>query len=302
MAAAPGDEWKLGVQIQEGFSVVALILREFSRLPVAEQAKLKSQLEALTAIAVQRLALSDRIVLDTLEGLVLLVLSGPLDALEVAQSALAGAADLPLCIAINYGPVKRSADAPARSRFMGDGIVSAVTLANLATRGRLLLSRPFRDALAAVAPHRVTTLVPVGALTDATLRSHELFTVDSAAPASVRRRLTMSAGAAALAILGIGIATRLLRTRPAVIQLEISPHGEVFVDGELKGKSPPLTRLAVSPGPHTIEVRNDAYAPLRLEMNLKPAEEMKVTHAFGGRGPRKEGDSFVEEVWRRLTR
>lgn len=288
---------------QGGFSVVALVLKDFSRHPVAEQAKLKSQLEALAAIAIQGLARSDRLILETLDGLVICVLSGAEEALHVAQSALAGAADLPLCIAINYGPVKALQDPTGASpRFVGDGLISAVTLANLATRGRVVLSRPFRDALALAAPHRVRTLMPLGALTDATLRSHELFTVDAAAAAGVRRRFMMTIGAAVCGILGLGVAARLLHTKPAVIDFEITPQGDVFVDGELKGKSPPLTRLAVSPGPHTIEVQNAAYAPLRLEMNLKPAEQMKVTHAFGGRRPRKEGDSFLEDVWRRLRR
>jgi PEGA domain-containing protein len=302
MADPIGDEQKETPPGQVGFSVIALILRDFSRHAVAEQAKLKSQLEALTAIAIQRLSQSGRLVLDTLDGLVIVVLSGPEHALEVAESAQAAAADLPVCIAVNYGPVKKSADAGDSPRFVGDGIVSAVTLANLATRGRLLLSRPFRDALNTAAPQRITALTPIGALTDASLRSHELFTLDPAAAAAVRRRFMLTAGAAALGILGIGVATRLLHAKPAMIQFEISPHGEVFVDGELRGKSPPLSRLAVSPGAHTIEVHNDAYAPLRLQMNLKPAEEMKVTHAFGGRKPRKQGDSFVEDVWRRLTR
>ena len=305
MAAPEAEDfWNVAqaVPIPEGFSVIALLLRDFPRLSVTEQTRLKGELEALTANSVQRLALSDRLVLDTHEGLVVIVLSGPVDALEAAQSVMQGMGELPLCIAVNFGPVKRTADEPARARFMGDGIVSAITLANLATRGRLLLSRPFRDALATVAPQRLGSLLAVGALTDASLRSHELFTVDPVAVAGVRRRLLMGAGAAALGILSIGIATRLLRTRPALIEFEITPHGEVFVDGEPKGRTPPLRHLTVSPGAHTIEVRNDSYAPLRLQMNLKPAEEMKVTHAFGGRRPRKEGDSFVEDLWRRLTR
>lgn len=300
MATLETDVWNTAAQSRGGFSVVALVLRDFSRLAVAEQTKLKTELEAIAANALRRLALSDRLVLDTLDGLVIVILSGPADALDVAENALTSSGELPLCIAINFGPVKRSAEEPARARFMGDGIASAVTLAHLATRGRLLLSRPFRDALGAVAPHRLATLVPVGSMTDATLRSHELYTVNSRATIDMRRRFTMRAGAAVLSILGVGIAIRLFQTREAVIQFEVTPHGDVFIDGEFKGKSPPLTHLPISPGAHTIEVRNDAYAPLRLELNLKPAEEIKVAHAFGSRRSRKEGDSFMEQLWRQL--
>lgn len=287
---------------QARFSVVALTLRQFSQHPVAEQTRLKAQLEALTAIAIQRVVPSDRLVLDTLDGLVVVVLSSAEEAVKVAESAHDGAADLPLCIALSYGPVKASGDGAAGARFVGDGIVSALTLAGLATRGRMLLSRPFRDALAQSAPHRIRGLSPAGALTDASLRSHEVFTVDPNATASVRRRFMAITGAAVIAILAIGIGARVLHSKPGVIQLEISPEGEVFVDGQLKGKSPPLTRVAVSPGVHTIEVQNGSYAPLRLELNLKPGEELKVAHSFGGRRPRQEGDSFLEDVWRRLSR
>lgn len=285
-----------------GFNVIALILREFTRQPVAEQARLKSRLEALAAFAIQQLSPAERIMLESPDGLVIVVLAGPEDALDVAERAQAGSADLPLCIAVNHGPVKTVAEASSGPRFVGDGIVSAVTLANLATRGRLLVSRPFREVLGASAPHRARTLISVGALTDATVRTHELFTPDPRVATTRRRQLIIAGSLATLGILGTGVAARVMREKPAVIQFEITPQGDIFVDGELKGRSPPLTQVAVSPGAHTIEVRNDPYAPLKLQMKLKPAEEIKVTHSFSGRKPRKGGDSFIEDVWRRLTR
>lgn len=284
-----------------GWSVIALLLKEFSRQAVAEQARLKSQLEALVAIAVQPLSPEGRIVLDAPEGLVVVVLANPNEALAVAERAQAGAADLPVCLAVNYGPVKAMKDASGAPRLVGDGILSAVTLANLATRGRMLLSRPFREAVVRIAPHRARTLVSVGAFTDATVRSHELFTIDPRAAILSRRRLIAGGGLAVLGIVGAGIAVRVMRERPAVIQFEISPRGDIFVDGVMKGRSPPVNRIEVSPGSHTIEVRNEPHAPLKLEMRLRSAEEVRVSHAFGTRrAERKEGDSFVEDIRRRL--
>jgi hypothetical protein len=186
-------------------------------------------------------------------------------------------------------------------RFAGDGIVSALALANLATRGRSVVSRSFREALAAVAPQRAKALVSLGAMTDATLRTHELFTPDPRVASARRRRLVLGGGVAACGILATGVAARVMREKPAVIEFDITPQGDIYVDGELRGTSPPMTRLAVGPGARLIEVRHDPYAPLRLQMNLKPAEEMKVTHAFSTRRQRREGDSFVEDVWRRLS-
>jgi len=284
-------------------TVVAATLREFSRQPVAEQTRLKSQLEALVAIALQILAPRERIVLEAPEGLVVVILAGPASGLDVAERLQAGAADLPVCIAVNQGPVKALEESGAGPRFAGDGIVAALTLASLATRSRLLVSRSMREALLAAAPHRAKSLVSVGVLTDATLRSHQLFTPDPHTARAGRRQLMLVGSAAILAVLGTGVAARLMRgdaAAPAIIQFEITPNGEVFVDGVLKGKSPPLMTLAVSPGPHTIEVRTSGHPPLQLKTNLKPGEELKVNHAFTGRKARKEGDSVVEDIMRRL--
>lgn len=286
-------------------TVVAAILREFSRQPVAEQTRLKSQLEALVAIAIQVLAPKDRVVLEAPEGLAVVILGGAASGLDVAERLQAGAADLPLCIAVNQGPVKAIDESGGAPRLIGDGIVAALTLASLATRGRLLVSLSLRDALVAAAPHRAKSLAPVGVLTDATLRSHQLFTPDPRAASAGRRRLMIAAGTATLAVLGAGVAVRLMRRDArgsSIIQFEITPYGDVYVDGVLKGRSPPLLQLAVSPGSHTIEVRNGPHPPLQLKTSLKPAEELKVTHAFSGRKARKEGDSVVEEIWRKLWR
>jgi hypothetical protein len=184
---------------------------------------------------------------------------------------------------------------------VGDGIAAADTLSGLAARSGLFVSRPMREALHAVAPSRAAALTSLGTLTDAALRTHELFALDRRAAHSARRRIMVGAVAAGVAVLGMGIMVRVLR--PATIEFDITPRGDIFVNGELKGTTPPLTRIQVASGLHTIEVRNEPYAPLRLEMRLKPAEEMKVVHAFGGRrSARKEGDSLVEELWRRLQR
>jgi hypothetical protein len=54
-------------------SVVVLKIQEFRRRPVADQTRLKAQLEALVALAIQPLPAADRIVLETPDGAVLVV-------------------------------------------------------------------------------------------------------------------------------------------------------------------------------------------------------------------------------------
>jgi len=57
-----------------------------------------------------------------------------------------------------------------------------------------------------------------------------------------------------------------------VVALAIAPWGEVLVDGERKGVSPPLTRLQLAPGAHRIEIRNAGAAPVVREVTLAAGE------------------------------
>jgi hypothetical protein len=295
-------------------NVVGLALREFSRQAVAEQTRLKRRLEALVDAAIQPLPASERIVLDSPEGMVVVVLASPADALQIAERAGAKAAGLPVCVAVNHGPIKLLEHPGGSPELMGDGIVGAVTLANLATRGRLLISRSFRDAFAEFAPSRADEFSSVGSFTDHNVRSHELLTVDPRAALWRRRRVLIAGALSVLGILGLGLGARYLiieANRPALVQFGITPRGDVYVDGELQGRSPPLTLLEMAPGHHSIEVRNRPHAPLRLDVTLSPGQEMSVTHAFPVLAPRrdkradkkeaaKEEEGFFESLRRKL--
>ena len=66
----------------------------------------------------------------------------------------------------------------------------------------------------------------------------------------------------------------------AFITLDIIPVGDVYVDGEKKGTSPPLEFVQVSPGPHKIEIKNASYPAFRRDVDLRPSENIKISHAF----------------------
>lgn len=66
----------------------------------------------------------------------------------------------------------------------------------------------------------------------------------------------------------------------ATVSFAISPWGEIFVDGKPVGVSPPLTSLQLEPGRHQVEVRNQAFAPYRDTVNLKPGQSLKIRHKF----------------------
>jgi serine/threonine-protein kinase len=66
----------------------------------------------------------------------------------------------------------------------------------------------------------------------------------------------------------------------ATVTLGIAPWGEIVVDGTSHGVSPPLTRLTLAPGSHTIEVRNGAAAPFISRIDLQPGQAVEVQHRF----------------------
>ncbi|HEX8478608.1 MAG TPA: hypothetical protein VF663_09750 [Telluria sp.] len=51
----------------------------------------------------------------------------------------------------------------------------------------------------------------------------------------------------------------------AIYQLQIKPWGTVYVDGVERGASPPMKRLALTPGPHTIRITHPKHRDSILE-------------------------------------
>ncbi len=68
---------------------------------------------------------------------------------------------------------------------------------------------------------------------------------------------------------------------PGVVQLAISPWGAVEVDGAPAGVTPPLTRLQLLPGEHTITVRNGDFPPHTERVQVDPDRPAVVRHRFG---------------------
>jgi hypothetical protein len=262
-------------------SVVVLRIAEFSRRPVAEQARLKERLDALVTFAIRPLPVGARVVLDAPEGVAIVVLSGPEAALDLAKRSQFVAEDLRLCIGVNYGPVTSALDGLRGPGLVGDGLTAAVTLSNAAKPGRFVASRSYREALKDADAGRVRELQ---------LRAHELFALDWR-PTFARYWWLFFYGTLAVAALIIaGFGGRFARValeppappppRPGLIHLAITPRGDVYIDGVLRGSSPPLTQIEVDAGPHTIEVRNAPNPPLRLDMTVGSGDEMTIRHAF----------------------
>jgi hypothetical protein len=288
---APADAVNYAAPAPTPASVVVMRIAEFIRKPVAEQARLKERLDALVTFAIRPLPAGARVVLDAPEGVAIVVLSGPGVALELAKRAQFVAEGLRLSIGVNHGPVMSALDSLRGPGLVGDGLTAAVTLSNAAKPGRFVASRAFREALKACDPRRVQELGPAGTYTDAQLRAHELFALDWR-PGFIRSLRLLALGVLTVAaIVTAGFAARFTRLaleppppppppKPALIHLAIKPRGDVYIDGVLRGASPPLTEIAIDPGPHVIEVRNKPSPPLRLELTVGSGDEMTIRHSF----------------------
>jgi hypothetical protein len=64
------------------------------------------------------------------------------------------------------------------------------------------------------------------------------------------------------------------------LSLAIAPWGEVLVDGQPRGVSPPMTRLVLPPGSYSIEVRNSDAPPLKASVEIRAGETYTLRHRF----------------------
>lgn len=263
-------------------SVIFLRIRDFALLTPAEKERQHKRLIETLRTLVPFWRDDSRVVLEAADGAAIVGLDDPALALEAAERALAHPG---LGIGLHHGPVHTTV-VDGQTQLAGAGIDAANAVAGLSTVHPLLATPEFRQALLAAAPGGVETLRRIGEDSDAGARSREIYTCDPRLARSRRQRRLLVGGATLGAILGLGLVTHFTRERygpvrrPAYVQLAIKPVGEVWLDGELKGSSPPLTRLWIRPGAHTIEIRNARFKPLRLEVDLKPGEELEIAHVF----------------------
>lgn len=66
----------------------------------------------------------------------------------------------------------------------------------------------------------------------------------------------------------------------ATVTVGVHPWGELYVDDQRVGVSPPLTRFKLDPGRHRIEIRNPGFVPYRDTVILEPGQSIKIKHKF----------------------
>jgi hypothetical protein len=64
------------------------------------------------------------------------------------------------------------------------------------------------------------------------------------------------------------------------VELRIRPWGEIYVDGQRVGVTPPLRTLEVAPGRRVIVVKNGVLPDYRTEVTVGLDQSVKLTHDF----------------------
>jgi eukaryotic-like serine/threonine-protein kinase len=66
-----------------------------------------------------------------------------------------------------------------------------------------------------------------------------------------------------------------------IVQLAISPWGQVEIDGVAAGTTPPLSRLTLPTGKHQIVVRNEDFPPFTTTVTVDDDKPVTLRHRFG---------------------
>jgi PEGA domain len=64
------------------------------------------------------------------------------------------------------------------------------------------------------------------------------------------------------------------------VRLNVLPWGEIHINGNQYGVSPPLRDIALKPGVYKLEIRNPGFASYLQVVEVKPGEEIKIQHRF----------------------
>jgi hypothetical protein len=66
----------------------------------------------------------------------------------------------------------------------------------------------------------------------------------------------------------------------AWVTLAIAPWGEVYVDGDRLGVSPPVNEVEVAPGKRKIEIKNGSFPVYTQVVDLKADQKLRIKHKF----------------------
>ena len=179
-------------------STVSIDIVDYTRRSVAQQLKLRERFNAALSLALRQVSPLERSVLDTGSGAAIVFLQSAehallvMLALRATMSTRAGQ-DLQLRASINLGPVRLVKDANLQPNVIGDGISVAQRGLAFAQPGQIVVTRAYRDVVAALSRKYARLFETAGVFTDAHTRDHEIFIIGrSAPPTGSRLRIALA--------------------------------------------------------------------------------------------------------------
>ena len=184
------------------------------------------------------------------------------------------------------GPTRDSPSRWRRHAVAGlVGVVAIAAIAGIGMQGNLFGGRTVTTSSARDTTVSVPVASPVSAM-------------DSASSTTLAATSAPVGGEDLGAIPGTGtadIAQGALRTSPTrpaparaavvqgalgVIALAVAPWGTVYVNGDARGTTPPLTQLTLPAGRYTIEIRNGERTPYIAQVDVTPERPQQIRHRF----------------------
>ncbi|PPC95263.1 MAG: hypothetical protein CTY33_00470 [Methylotenera sp.] len=170
-------------------SIVFLDIIDHSKKPVSEQIDDKNLFNGLINEAIQNVAQTDRIILDTGDGAAITLMGSPEEALFVALTIRDGILEfnktnnrnIRLRIGINLGSVRVVNDINDRPNIIGDGINVAQRIMSFADENQILVSRSYFEVTSRLT-HEITDMFTYsGIKQDKHVREHEVYSIKSKA-------------------------------------------------------------------------------------------------------------------------
>jgi class 3 adenylate cyclase len=290
-------------------SVLFLDIVEYSRKPVAEQLQLKQLFNAVLAKALDQVAASDRIILDTGDGAAVTFMGDPEDALFAAMSVRDMASTVPVRLGVNLGPVRLVKDLNDQVNIIGDGINVAQRVMSFSRPGQLLVSRSFYEVVSCLSRDYKALFRHEGQRTDKHVREHEVYAVVGGTPSArrvaqtesrmigplsvggwfaaggpfgVRRSALVAAPVVFLALIGSGMAARSVMDQQTAAQIIPAPPPRLTL---VPRPETVAAVPAVEKKPDKTEAPGVAGRPARLELAVTPWGEIVIDGKSRGVSP-----------------
>jgi class 3 adenylate cyclase len=164
-------------------TVVFVDLVGYSQQAVAQQMALKRHLNELIGRALEQVAESDRLALDTGDGAALCFFGDPEDALFAAANlrdavkADPGPVGAQVRIGINLGPARLVKDLNGNRNIIGDGINVAQRVMSFAVPNQILVSRSYYEVVSHISTEYAQLFQYAGLHRDKHVREHEVYEV-----------------------------------------------------------------------------------------------------------------------------